>query len=121
MAKKRHQVIKASPRWRICVGEDIAVGPGKVELLALVGETGSITQAARRMEMSYMRAWTLLKTMNRCFDEPLVEAVRGGKSGGGAKLTQSGRRLLALCHQLDCDSLRATRKTREQILALLHR
>jgi molybdate transport system regulatory protein len=54
----------------------IAFGPGKVDLLALVAKTGSIREAAERMEMSYMRAWTPIKTMNACFREPLASALR---------------------------------------------
>src|SRR5437773_1708030 len=54
------------PRLRITCGADIALGPGKVKLLELVAQTGSIAKAARRMQMSYMRAWTLIKTMERC-------------------------------------------------------
>ena len=64
---------------RVLCGDDIALGPGKVDLLALIGETGSIREAAERMGMSYMRAWTLIKTVNACFREPLVMASRGGK------------------------------------------
>ena len=119
MAKKRDRVIKILPRWRVSFGNDIAVGPGKVELLALIHETGSITEAARRMDMSYMRAWTLLRTMNCCFHAPLVNAVRGGQKGGGAKLTDTGKRLLALCQRLDRETLHATRNTSWEILALL--
>lgn len=59
--------------------EGIALGPGKVDLLALIGETGSIRKAAERMGMSYMRAWTLIKTMNACFHEPLVVTLAGRK------------------------------------------
>src|SRR4030095_2224304 len=66
------------PRMRVLCGEDIALGPGKVHLLALIDETGSIREAAERMGMSYMRAWTLIRMMNACFKEPLVVAVRGG-------------------------------------------
>ncbi len=64
------------PRMRVLCGGDIALGPGKVDLLALVGQTGSIREAAERMGMSYMRAWKLIKTMNACFKEPLVKAER---------------------------------------------
>jgi len=64
---------------RVLCGDDIALGPGKVDLLALIGETGSIREAAERMGMSYMRAWTLIKTMNACFREPLVVASREEK------------------------------------------
>jgi len=85
----------------------VALGPGKAELLALVAETGSISEAARRMEMSYMRAWTLIQTMNRCFKEPLVTSARGGKRGGGAALTPTGRQALKLYRQMEATGLAA--------------
>src|SRR5437667_9894211 len=68
------------PRMRVLCGEDIALGPGKADLLALIGETGSIRESAERMGMSYMRAWTLIKTMNACFREPVVVTLGAGKS-----------------------------------------
>lgn len=83
------------PRLRILLGAAIAMGPGKADLLEAIGETGSITAAARRMGMSYRRAWLLVETMNQCFRAPLVEAARGGKGGGGARLTPLGREALA--------------------------
>ena len=97
-----------NPRIRVVCGGDIALGPGKVDLLALVSETGSIREAAERMHMSYMRAWTLIKTMNNCFKEPLVEAVRGGRRGGGARLTETGRTALALYQGMEKSCLAAT-------------
>jgi molybdate transport system regulatory protein len=95
------------PRIRILCGEDVALGPGKADLLALVAETGSIREAAERMHMSYMRAWTLIKTMNACFREPLVFAARGGKEHGGAGLTVTGRTALRLYRQIEAQSLKA--------------
>src|SRR5258708_441187 len=74
-------------RLRVVCGEHIALGPGKVELLALLLETGSLSEAARRLDMSYMRAWILVKTMNKCFRQPVVAAERGGKGGGGMQVT----------------------------------
>ncbi|MCX6896488.1 MAG: LysR family transcriptional regulator, partial [Verrucomicrobia bacterium] len=58
-------------RLRILFGKNIAIGPGKMELLARLIETGSLNEAARQLEMSYMRAWSLVKTMNACFREPV--------------------------------------------------
>jgi molybdate transport system regulatory protein len=81
---------------RIKRGADIAVGPGKVDLLEAIAATGSITAAAKRLGMSYRRAWLLVDTMNRCFTKPVVEAEAGGKRGGGARLTAAG--LLAVRH-----------------------
>src|SRR5579883_449527 len=99
------------PRMRVLCGEDVALGPGKVDLLALVNETGSIRAAAERMGMSYMRAWTLIKTMNACFREPLVVASRGGKERGGAVLTETGRRALQLYRGLEAQSQKACAAT----------
>ncbi|MGV8840378.1 MAG: winged helix-turn-helix domain-containing protein [Bauldia sp.] len=80
---------------RLSFGNDIAMGPGKAQLLDLIRETGSIAAAGRRMRMSYKRAWSLVVTMNRCFREPLVTLSRGGADGGGASLTDLGVRVLA--------------------------
>jgi molybdate transport system regulatory protein len=109
MTKKSKPARAASlrPRLRISSGKDIALGPGKVELLALVAETGSIGAAAKRMDMSYMRAWSLIQTMNVCFKEPVVEAARGGNKRGGAELTKTGRRALELYQRMEDASVKA--------------
>jgi molybdate transport system regulatory protein len=104
---KRAGSLSLLPRFRVMQGREIAFGPGKMELLELVGETGSIGKAARCMKMSYMRAWSLIKTMNACCKQPIVEAVRGGHTRGGAVLTEDGRRMLQLYRQMEADSLKA--------------
>jgi molybdate transport system regulatory protein len=81
-------------RLRIVFGDDAMLGPGKAELLELIRETGSIAAAGRAMAMSYKRAWSLVDEMNAAFREPLVERVRGGPKGGGARLTEAGARVL---------------------------
>ena len=88
------------PRLRILSGSAIAIGPGKADLLEAIDETGSISAAARRMRMSYRRAWLLVRTMNDCFRGPLVEAEKGGTAGGGARLTFLGREVLAEYRQM---------------------
>ncbi len=98
------------PRLRVVVGGNIALGPGKVELLGLIAETGSIAEAAKRMDMSYMRAWTLVKQMEACFTEPLLDRQRGGATRGGAQLTHFGARVLELYHQMETESLQAMEK-----------
>src|SRR2546425_5443625 len=92
MKAKPSRAPRLRPRMRVLCGEEIALGPGKVDLLALIGETGSIREAAERMGMSYMRAWKLIKTMNACFKKPLVEAVRGGGGHRGAAPRPPGRK-----------------------------
>ncbi len=119
MASKRFTAPDVHPRIRVRRGHEIALGPGKVNLLALVATTGSIREAAARMQMSYMRAWSLIKTMNACFNQPLVEAVRGGKQGGGARLTETGKRALALYQQMEADYFEATKKSWTRLKGLL--
>jgi molybdate transport system regulatory protein len=82
-------------KLRVMYGPEIAMGPGKSDLLRAIERTGSISQAAKALGMSYRRAWLLVDTMNRCFREPLVAAAPGGARGGGAQVTDYGRRVLA--------------------------
>jgi molybdate transport system regulatory protein len=108
--------IQMRPRLRVIAGRNIALGPGKVQLLELLQKTGSITKAAREMKMSYMRAWTLIRTMNRCFKEPIVVSTHGGAhGGGGAELTDAGRKILALYQKMDAKCLRAIGPMRKQL------
>ena len=77
------------------------MGPGRAELLEAVRQHGSISAAARVIGMSYKRAWDLVEAMNVAFREPLVEAARGGTSGGGAQLTPTGETVLASYRQVE--------------------
>lgn len=79
---------------RIDLGRVTAIGPGKAELLEHIIETGSISAAAKRMRMSYRRAWELVDTMNQCFSEPVVLTSVGGAHGGGAVVTEFGQVIL---------------------------
>ena len=77
------------------------IGPGKAALLESVRDTGSISAAARAMAMDYKRAWTLIDSLNRAFDTPVVERAAGGVGGGGATLTGFGADLLARYRRLE--------------------
>lgn len=114
MAKKSAGFI-LRPRLRVERGKEIALGPGKVELLKHIAATGSILAAAERMEMSYMRAWKLVKTMEACFRQPLVNARRGGSARGGATLTKAGTVVLKLYLEMDTACVRATRRQWERL------
>jgi len=92
------------PRLRVLRDAEIALGPGKVDLLESIAATGSIAEAARRLGMSYTRAWKLVHSMNGCFRSPLVLAARGGRERGGAELTPDGRAALRLYRQMEIDS-----------------
>ena len=85
-------------KLQIMLGEEIAMGPGKAQLLEAIAREGSISAAGRAMGMSYRRAWLLVDTMNRCWQQPLVSTSPGttGRDGGGggARLTDTGRAVL---------------------------
>ncbi len=83
------------------------IGRGKIELLAHIKETGSISAGGRAMDMSYRRAWLLVDEMNRLFKTPVVESQRGGKQGGGAVLTSFGEALIAHYHAMEEKARRA--------------
>jgi molybdate transport system regulatory protein len=100
MTKARSASDAPDVRVRILSGSAIALGPGKADLLASIAQTGSISAAARQMGMSYRRAWLLVHTINECFAEPVVEAVKGGADGGGAQLTRTGREILVRYHEM---------------------
>jgi molybdate transport system regulatory protein len=84
----------ASIRIRIASGEDIAMGQGKADLLEAIGQAGSISAAARQLDMSYRKAWLMVDEMNQCFRSPVVLAAKGGPQGGGARLTPIGEEAL---------------------------
>jgi len=77
-------------KLQLYCGDEIAMGPGKADLLEAIAREGSISGAARALGMSYRRGWLLVDTMNRCFREPLVEAHAGGGRSAGARLTAAG-------------------------------
>ena len=94
-------VFSVEPRIRVTYGRKFAFGPGKAELLEHIAAEGSISKAAKAMEMSYSRAWQLVEAMNTAFRKPLVEASTGGRKGGGAVLTRTGEEVLELFRAME--------------------
>ncbi|AMG76196.1 Putative transcriptional regulator, ModE family [Sphingopyxis granuli] len=76
-------------------GDEIAMGPGKADLLDAIQDHGSISAAGRALGMSYRRTWLLVDVMNRCWNERLVQTVAGGSHNRGARLTDTGQQVLA--------------------------
>ena len=79
---------------RVKFSDGFYMGPGRADLMQGIAETGSISQAGKRMDMSYKRAWSLVQALNEGFGAPLVEASRGGAAQGGAHLTADGQFVL---------------------------
>ena len=89
---------------RIELGRERRVGPGKIKLLELIRSTGSISAAARQMEMSYRRAWLLIDEVNGALKAPVVATATGGSGGGGAVLTPFGEALIAAYRDIEADA-----------------
>ena len=104
----RLQIRVYGPRGR-------ALGPGRIELLEYIEETGSIREAAARMEMSYNRAWTLVRSTNEAFDTPLVVATRGGDRRGGARITAEGKAVIAQFRSMEERARRAMEPAWKQL------
>ena len=90
--------------FRIEFGPDQRLGPGKVRLLELIVENGSISAAAREMNMSYRRAWLLIDELNGIFGKPVVETTAGGAGGGGARVTPFGLSVIAAFRAIEADA-----------------
>lgn len=102
------------PGWGLKVrvwverGGEKVLGPGRVQLLSLIDQHHSISAAAKQMNMSYRRAWSLVRDMNEVAGEPLVEVTTGGPGGGGATLTPRGKEAVAYYQRLVERLARAT-------------
>ena len=97
-------------------GSDLAIGPGKVALLEAIARTGSITAAAKSLNMSYRRAWMLVDETNRCLIGPAVETATGGRQGGGTTLTQIGSELVSRYRALEREAATAVGRELRSIL-----
>ncbi|SDG20597.1 winged helix-turn-helix domain-containing protein [Thalassobaculum litoreum] len=107
------------PRLRVVIAPNVAVGPGKADLLQGVVETGSIAAAGRRLGMSYKRAWVLVEGMKEDFGTPLVTTTRGGSARGGAELTELGQTVLDLYRRMEDQAAAATKSELAELQRLL--
>ncbi len=106
-------------RMRIRKGETVALGPGKVELLEAVREHGSISAAARSLDMSYRRAWLLIDELNRSLKSPATVSEQGGQSGGGCVLTEVGESIIRLYRDVEVEAQRCCAKQIAELTRLI--
>lgn len=88
-------------RIRIDFSDNVNIGPGKIALLEAIRSTGSISDAARSLGMSYRRAWMLINSLKQGFSEAVTVSSTGGKGGGGVRVTPFGMSLLKQFRQLE--------------------
>lgn len=117
----RNKTAKQKPgfRGRIWIDgpEGTFIGHGRVVLLERIMEHGSITRAAKSMQMAYRHAWDLVDSMNRQAEKPFVELATGGKGGGGAQVTEAGKKAIKLFRRFH-DDLQSFLKREEKKLRL---
>jgi len=101
------------------LGDISAIGPGKADLLEAIENSGSISAGARKLGMSYKRAWDLVDTMNRSFREPLVATATGGNHGGGAQVTEFGREVLRRYRDVEKKANLAVEAELQELAAML--
>ena len=97
----RHGPLKL--KAQIFCRDEPAIGPGKADLLEAIDAHGSISAAGRALGMSYRKTWLLVDSMNRCWVDRLVETSAGGGRGGGARLTDCGRQVLAAFRAMEAE------------------
>lgn len=94
MLKEDLQYVVRGTLWIECEKERF-FGPGRVELLQRIDETGSIRKAAADMGMSYKKAWAMITALNKQVQRPLVIVRTGGEKGGGSVITDEARELIS--------------------------
>jgi molybdate transport system regulatory protein len=116
---RRKAITVGLTHLRVTLSDDFYVGPGRADLIELIAETGSISEAAKRMGMSYKRAWSLVQTLNEGFGAPLIETQRGGAGQGGAVVTAAGHDVLKRYRHMQ-ERTRAAIEPDVKVLAKLH-
>ena len=123
MGKKKHS--KRKPASPCLMGhiwlegsEGTFLGYGRVALLESIRECGSITKAAKALDMSYRRAWVLIDSMNRQVPRPFVVTVTGGKEGGGTRVTEEGEKAIALFWEIH-DDFRNFLRSKSRVVAAI--
>ncbi|WP_221391214.1 winged helix-turn-helix domain-containing protein [Dyadobacter sp. NIV53] len=93
-------------------------GPGRLELLEHIRETGSIVKAAKAMDMSYKKAWAMVDAMNTYGQQPYVITHKGGQQGGGAELTETAKNVIETYKKLT-DKLLAVVEAEKELMTLI--
>ncbi|MBK1723468.1 TOBE domain-containing protein [Thiocystis violacea] len=106
MPHRIDQDLDTSAKLQLEMNQSRFAGHGRIDLLRRIGETGSISQAAKSIRMSYKQAWDAVDAMNNLSAQPLVRRRTGGRHGGGTELTDEGTRLIAVYEAAEQEHLR---------------
>lgn len=85
---------KIRSRIWIETGGNVLVGEGRIRLLKAIEKEGSLSKAAKSIDMSYRKAWILLDAINKSAKKEVVTKTVGGHQGGGTLVTPYGKKLI---------------------------
>ena len=105
---ENYSLRKMRPEARVrLLGEKAFFGPGTQQLLALTGESGSLSQASQQMGISYSKAWKMIADAEKQLGFALIDSRQGGSGGGGSEITAGGRELMRryAAFVSECDEL----------------
>lgn len=94
-------------------------GPGRAQLLLMIEKNGSLSKAAKEMGMSYRKAWAMVEDMNQRGQKPYVELHKGGTKGGGAELTETGKKVLITFQKMNDDINETLEQHKDEMLGLI--
>lgn len=118
-AAERESASRPGPGVTMALKLDVpalgGLGPGKIRLLELIDEHGSISAAGRAIDMSYRRAWDIVDSLNRMSVQPMVLSSPGGSRGGGAQITPAGHELIRCYRSLQRKAARAVSAEMRQL------
>ncbi len=106
---------KIKSRIWIETNNNVLLGEGRVGLLKAIDKTGSLSKAAKSINISYRKAWTLIDSVNKSAKKPVTTSSIGGKGGGGAILTPYGKDLIAAFEKINKDCWKFLDKQEEKI------
>ena len=107
-------------KLRIQIGKFAQFGPGKVNLMEAIEKTGSISAAAKKIGMSYRKAWKLINDLNRISKSKMVITSIGGKGSGGTELTVTGKKFVDLFRKMEGKTLVAIKNEKIELEKILN-
>ena len=110
--------VRISVRHWVFINDVKFFGPGRIQLLEGIQETGSIVKAAQQMGMSYKKAWDMVVSLNTLGKSPFVVTHKGGQNGGGAEITETGKQAIEAYKKLG-DNLKAMAEAEQALLNLI--
>jgi molybdate transport system regulatory protein len=121
--KTKKKILSPGCRGHIWIDgtEGTFIGYGRVALLEKISEFGSITRAAKSLNISYRHAWELIDSMNRQARKPFIETLTGGKGGGGTRLTAEGEKAIVVFRKFNADFRQFLQKEEKKLFLLLNK